>query len=98
MAVESVKFGERCFDFRSANPEPSRRETEGVETRRQTHCDHLRCEGIVQTTNSKEAAKAEVVSIIPWLGVRIPPVLLVFVCQFVCDTQRIVTHALCWHA
>ena len=32
-------------------------------------------EGIVQTTNPKGAAKAEVVRIIPWLWVRIPPVL-----------------------
>ena len=34
-------------------------------------------EGMVQTTNPKGAVKTEVVSIIPWLQVRILPVLLI---------------------
>jgi len=51
--------------------------TEGVEARRQTLCSlrsGMQCEGMVQTTNLKRAAKAEVGSIIPWLQVRILPV------------------------
>lgn len=42
------------------------------------NCCHHACnvysEGMVQTTNLKKAAKAEVASIIPWLQVRILPV------------------------
>jgi len=34
-------------------------------------------EGMVQTTNPKGAVKTEVVGIIPWLQVRILPVLLI---------------------
>lgn len=52
---------------------------EGVEARRQTRqvlVLSMRREGMVQTTNLKRAAKAEVGSIIPWLQVRILPVLL----------------------
>lgn len=54
---------------------------EGVEARRQTRqvLKFSNCrEGMVQTTNLKRAAKAEVGSIIPWLQVRILPVLLLF--------------------
>ena len=50
---------------------------EGVEARRQTRqvlVLSMRREGMVQTTNLKRAAKAEVGSIIPWLQVRILPV------------------------
>ena len=50
---------------------------EGVEARRQTRqvLKFSNCrEGMVQTTNLKRAAKAEVGSIIPWLQVRILPV------------------------
>ncbi len=38
------------------------------------HCCSESSEGMVQTTNLKKAAKAEVASIIPWLQVRILPV------------------------
>ena len=50
---------------------------EGVEARRQTRTNlnsGILREGMVQTTNLKRAAKAEVGSIIPWLQVRILPV------------------------
>ncbi|MFO0060307.1 MAG: hypothetical protein ACK57O_05450, partial [Planctomyces sp.] len=57
---------------------------EGVEARRQTRqvlVLSMRREGMVQTTNLKRAAKAEVGSIIPWLQVRILPVLFFGICR-----------------
>ena len=67
LQVIPVKFGEAYVE-RYGNPEPSLKDEEGVETRRQA--PH-RGEGIVQTTNPQGAAKAVVECITGWSQVRI---------------------------
>ena len=62
-----VKFGE-AYVARYGNPEPSLRNEEGVETRRQAP---YWGEGIVQLTNLKGAVKTVVRSITGWSQVRI---------------------------
>jgi hypothetical protein len=85
--VESVKFGEGLSAMRStrssaANPEPSPRMAGRCRDQTADACNEGSFgEGMVQTTNSKEAAEAVAVRIIPWLQVRILPVLFLSLCR-----------------